>query len=202
MLFDKPKRKTNIFQDELFASEELLWSGKSVVSRLFTVQDLFLIPFSLFWCAFVFSFWTVGFPNLFLLPHTLAGIYMLVGRFVVKYWHKQHTYYAVTNQRLLILSTSFGHHVQSYDVSKLPALKKSIGMSDVGSIVFGVEPQYRWWQRKQYNMSNTGTEMFGYMLPGFYDIHDAEEVYRLVAQLAHQSGYDGYEKSKPAYLPR
>jgi hypothetical protein len=202
MLFEKPKRKTNVFQDELFINEEMLWSGKPVASRIFTVQDLFLIPFALLWCAFLMSFWGVGFPNLFILPHTLAGIYMLFGRFVVKFWRKQHTYYAVTNQRLLIMSTNLGHHLQSYDVTKLPAIKKSVGIGDVGSIVFGVEPEYRWWQKKQSNMSNTGMEMFGYSLPGFYDIQDTEEVYRMITQLAHQTTYAWGEKAKPAYLPR
>ncbi|MBA3873958.1 MAG: hypothetical protein H0X30_32905, partial [Anaerolineae bacterium] len=128
--------------------------------------------------------------------------YMLFGRYIVKFWHKQHTYYAVTNHRLMILSQSFGQHLTTYDVSKLPALKKSIGMNGVGSIVFGVEPEYRWWQRKQYNMSNSGTEMFGYTLPGFYDIHDAEDVYRMIAQMAHQTTYSPVEKAKPVYLPR
>ncbi len=199
---EKPKRKENVFQSELLDGEEILWMGQGDKWKLFVGADLFMIPFSLFWCGFVAMFWMNGFPNLFILPHTLIGLYMLFGRFFVKFWRKQHTYYAVTNHRLMILSQSFGQHLLTYDVSKLPSLRKSIGMNGVGSIIFGVEPEYRWWQRKQYNMSNTGSEMFGYSLPGFYYIHDADEVYRMIAQMAHQTSYAFVEKAKPSYLPR
>jgi len=206
MFADKPKRKENVFQDELLDGEEILWMGQGDRRRLFTSYDLFLIPFSLFWCAITVPMLLIGLTggNIIgvLMPHGWIGLYMLFGRFIVKYLNKRKTYYAITSDRILIVSGLVTRHFQAFSLGHLPTLEKYVGWGGVGTITFGEPPPKTWWRRNQINYSNTGMEMFGQMLPGFYDIHDADEVYRMIARMAHQTSNFQVEKSKPAYLPR
>lgn len=206
MFAEKPKRKENVFQDELLEREEILWMGQGDKWRLFNGQDLFLIPFSLFWCSIAIPMLISGFVTgniiFILMPHGWIGLYMLFGRFIVKYLRKENTYYAVTNERVLILSHLFGRRLQAFSVHHLPTLEKRIGMGGVGTITFAELPPKSWWKRNQSHYSNTGLEMFGQVLPGFYDIHEVDEVYRMIAQMAHQTSYAPVEKAKPSYLPR
>ncbi len=182
---NKAKRNTTVFQEELLDDETILWFGKPQAWRLLNSHDLFLIPFSLFWCAFVFSFLQMGAFGLFILPHTLIGLYMLVGRFIVKYLRNKNTYYAVTNERILIATRLLSAKFQAVAINTLPALNKSVSVGGVGTINFGLEPHQPWWSRGRANYSNTGMEFFGYTVPGFYDIADANEVYRLISELRH-----------------
>jgi len=186
----KPKRKSKLFQDELLDGEELLWLGQPDPRALFTRYDLFLIPFSLFWCGFV-TFWLAGASRggvfaLFGVPHALVGIYLLIGRFVYKYWKKRNTYYGVTNQRILIQSGLVGTKLDTLAIANLPSVNKSYGLTGSGSVTFGLTPRTSWWSRGQMNYANTGLEIFGGDVPGFYDIRETDEVYRLISQLQHE----------------
>lgn len=202
---DKPKRKGNIFQGELLDGEEILWMGQGDKWRLFNRQDLFLIPFSLFWCSIAIPMLISGFVTgniiFILLPHGWIGLYMLFGRFIVKYLNKEKTYYAVTNYRILIVSGLFNRRLQTFSLNNLPTLEKRIGWGGVGTLIFAETPSKSWWNRSRTSYSNTGMEIFGQGEAGFYDIHEVDEVYRLIAQMAHQTSYAPVEKSKPSYLP-
>ncbi|HET7466268.1 MAG TPA: PH domain-containing protein, partial [Candidatus Dormibacteraeota bacterium] len=111
-------------QAELQPDEQLLWTGRPDANRLFTWLDLYLVPFSLFWTGFAI-FWEslalygavragaeAAFFPLFGLPFIAIGFYLLFGRFLVKRYSRRHTYYAVTDRRVIALSTSFGRHVR------------------------------------------------------------------------------------------
>lgn len=95
--------------DELRPGERLLWVGQSDPARLFTGRDAFLVPFSLFWCGFV-AFWEIsairsGAPWFFALfggVFVLIGLYMLIGRFILKRHRKRTEAYAVTDRRAFV----------------------------------------------------------------------------------------------------
>lgn len=205
MFDEKPKRKVNVFQAELLDGEELLWSGQSDKNRLFTGQDLFLIPFSLLWCAITVPLLLGGLASgniiFVLMPHGWIGLYMLFGRFIVKYQQKKHTYYAVTNHRILIVSGLFSRRLQTFSLRNLPSLEKRMGRDGVGTIIFAELQSKSWWNRSRTSYSNTGMEIFGQGPAGFYDIHDVDDVYRIIAQLAHQTQNEWVEKPKPSFLP-
>lgn len=207
MLFEKPKRKDNPFQGELLDGEEILWMGQPDKWRFFTSYDWFTIPMSILWCAFIFPFVLTGIASgklfVILIPHVWVGVYLLFGRYILKFLRKTHTYYAVTNQRILILSRLFRRGFQAYSLFQSPVLEKHVGWGGVGTILFEAELSKSWWNSKQRQpRSSAAMEYIGHFTPGFYDIHDVDEVYRLIAQMAHQTPYQWVEKSKPAYLPR
>jgi hypothetical protein len=101
----------NAVQPHLRPEEHVLWVGRPDPAVRLTGRDAFLIPFSVLWCGFVLV-WEVlavasGAPVFFWLwglPFVLIGLYLLIGRFVVKSRRKRATVYAVTDQRALILS--------------------------------------------------------------------------------------------------
>jgi hypothetical protein len=102
-------------------------------------------------------------------------VYVLFGRFVYDFWKKRHTYYAVTDRRLLILHTDWGRKLDALYINVLPDLNKSIGFGGVGTLTFGQHKNH--WNRRN------GAWTFDYQGTGFYDIHDANEVYALINEL-------------------
>ena len=87
--------------------ESILWQGRPQRFTPFTASDGYLIPFSIFWCSFlVRPLWSdlkEGFnvTTLFLIPFILAGLYILFGRFVIRWYLLRHTDYAITTQKVL-----------------------------------------------------------------------------------------------------
>ena len=87
--------------------ESILWQGRPQRFTPFTENDIFMIPFSLFWCGTLFpSFWKdfqegIGLFGLFCIPFVLAGLYMLFGRLVVRWYQLRHTAYAITTRKIL-----------------------------------------------------------------------------------------------------
>lgn len=186
------------FDDELLDREQILWSGQPDPTILFTGADIFLVPFSLMWGGFAF-FWEYmaltsvanagGAPSLifplFGIPFVLMGAYFIVGRFIYKAWRKRNTYYAVTNQRVLILTKGVSREVQAAFINAVPSLNKAVRANGSGTVRFGnsspIVSMY----------GNTGMDFFGSFygkdVPTFYDIPEADTVYSLVSDLRKKS---------------
>lgn len=88
--------------------ERILWQGAPDPTVLFTRQDLYLVPFTLLWAGFAFT-WeiaalTSGDPAFaaFGVPFVAIGLYIVFGRFYVKRRQQRQTVYAVTSERALI----------------------------------------------------------------------------------------------------
>ena len=188
----KNKRKMeNVFAYDLREGEDLLWIAQPDANRLFSATDIAFVPFSLLWCGFAI-FWETnalrmggGFFALWGIPFITIGLYMVFGRFIYKHYKKQRTFYAVTNERVLIRSFMWGKdHLESLEIRSLPALNRKTGWGNIGNVTFGVTPATKRWGGRTQNASNTGMEFLAplgyYEVPGFYDIHDADEVYRLI----------------------
>jgi hypothetical protein len=85
--------------------EHVLWSGAPDPAKVFTRNDVFLVPFSLLWGGFA-VYWTVGvsvsrapvFFVIFGLAFAVFGLYFVVGRFFVKAAMKRETAYVLTNR--------------------------------------------------------------------------------------------------------
>ena len=181
----------SIFNNELLKGENLLWFGQPESNIIFSGKDIFLIPFSLLWGGFAI-FWEVSvirfgapFPfALFGIPFVLIGLYFIFGRFIYKVIKKKHTYYAVTNQRVLILTHLVNRNLKAEFINQIPTINKNIRANGTGTILFGNNSFFGG------IYDNTGMELFGSFnrtwFPVFYDIQDAETVYKMVHDLRLQ----------------
>ncbi len=170
---------------ELLQGETVLWQGQPNTRKLFARADIYLVPFSVFWCGFAI-FWTVtatsgaGLFGIFGIPFVLVGLYFTVGRFYAKVKNKKRTVYAVTNKRALLLSLNGEGEKKTCvagDIAAMQSESVSIGDDGCGSLYFGTISFYS----RMY--MNTGLEY----LPGYHredvlaflDVDDAQRVYEI-----------------------
>ncbi len=130
---------------QLSPNEPILWWGRPRQGLVLRGSDALLIPFSLLWCGFTI-FWessVLSSPNapvffvLWGVPFVAVGIYMVVGRFFVEARQRSSTFYAVTPERVLIISGLFSREVKSLSLKTITDLSLSQGKNDQGSITFG-----------------------------------------------------------------
>ncbi|MGB9928893.1 MAG: hypothetical protein ACPK85_10895 [Methanosarcina sp.] len=177
--------RPELFNNELLRNEQVLWMGQPEKSGIFSREDLFFIPFSLFWLSITTSigimFLSSGelFPILFVLPFLLVGLYLLIGRIIHKRYLKKRTYYVVTNQRVLILTNLFSRNLQSEFINNIPVINKTVRKDGIGTIQFG-NYQYTGSMQRNPEFNFTG---FGYGIPTFYDIKGVDNVYQIVNNL-------------------
>lgn len=129
----------------LMPDEFILWEGRPEKGGVFTRQDIFLIPFSIVWCGFAI-FWEIsvlqtvqtGVTSVFFLlwgiPFVLVGLYLVFGRFFVMKYTLAHTFYAITNYRVLI---SQNGKMNILDRRVLPFPQLSVKPDGTGTIHFG-----------------------------------------------------------------
>ena len=132
------------FRRELARGERLLWSGRPRQGLRWRNSDLVTVPFSLLWGGFAFfweySAWTKKTPAIFQLfgiPFVLVGLYLIAGRFFADACQRARTWYAVTDQRILIISGLTGRELKSLTLRNLAEVTLREGSDGAGSIVFG-----------------------------------------------------------------
>jgi hypothetical protein len=145
-----------LIQRELNSSERLLWTGAPRQGLRLRAADVFMVPFSLLWGGFVI-FWEYsvlrqssshgsGSPDLFMvlwgIPFVLVGIYLIVGRFFADAFQRARTIYAVTDQRILIVTTLWNKQVKSVQLKTLPEISLTEKSDGSGTITFGPQPPY------------------------------------------------------------
>lgn len=181
-------------QSELTAGEQALWSGQPERS-VFQRRDLLEWPFGVFWLAFSI-FWMYGasghFDNggnkgpqwfaLIGIPFVLIGLYLVLGKFLYRYWKRSRTYFAVTNKRVLVITDAARKTCMSAYLESLPAITKSIGRNGIGTLRFGnpLPASARW-------SGFPWTDQVDDGVPTFFDIPDAENVFRLVSELREKT---------------
>lgn len=168
---------------ELSPGEELLWAGQPRQGFVLRAADVFFIPFSLLWGGFAI-FWEVGvlasgapwFFALWGVPFVLAGLYIIFGRFWVEARQRARTYYAVTPERILIISGLFARRVNSLNIDTLSDVSLTERGDGSGTIAFGPTSPYSWW------FGSAAWQGFGQYggLPCFELIGDARHVYETV----------------------
>lgn len=144
----------NIFGSELGPGERLLWTGRPAQGLLFRSTDIVLCPFTLAWCAFAF-FWEASVLRDFL-GHAsnskapfgiqifnvalgslacMYGLYIVFGRFYYDIIRRRNTYYAITNDRIIIISKIFKRSVTTYYLNGLPFLNMEEEKNGRGNIL-------------------------------------------------------------------
>ena len=129
---------------ELSGNERLLWYGRPLAGVRLRGSDAVGIPFSLMWGGFAIFWETMvirrGAPLMFKLwgiPFVAVGLYLILGRFLFDAWRRSRTAYAVTNERVIILSGGLRPSVLSLRLATITAVSLSEGRAGVGTISFG-----------------------------------------------------------------
>jgi hypothetical protein len=175
---------------ELAPNERLLWSGGPETGIRLRPADALMIPFSLFWGGFAF-FWeysvvhipstakkAVGPPALFMtlwgIPFVLVGLYLIIGRFFADAYLRARTRYAVTDQRVLIVTNLWNRQVKSISLRTLSEVSLRERADGSGSITFGPAPAFN-----SFALSGwPGSRQKG--PPAFEFVKDVRNVYGLI----------------------
>ncbi|HLH91520.1 MAG TPA: PH domain-containing protein [Xanthobacteraceae bacterium] len=128
--------------------ERVIWSGRPRQGLMLRGMDAFVIPFAVVWTSIpAYGAWmTLKGSNsdpvavLPVLLFIVIGLYMLIGRFFVDAAQRRRTSYALTSQRVLILSGLWSREVRSLAVSTLGEIDVSARASGWGTIMFGRSP--------------------------------------------------------------
>ncbi|MBV8187004.1 MAG: PH domain-containing protein [Alphaproteobacteria bacterium] len=128
--------------------------------------DAFLIPFSVVWGGFAtfseLSAMKAGAPvfsALFGLPFVAVGLYLMVGRFFVDARQRTRTFYALTNERVLIVSGLFSRTVKSIGLPTLGEMSVSERSDGSGTIVFGTSSPFDWFAAGVAGWPGTGARL-------------------------------------------
>jgi hypothetical protein len=174
---------------ELGPSERLLWCGRPRQGFALRAADALLIPFSIMWGGFAI-FWeataiAAGAPLFFALwgiPFVLVGLYIMVGRFWVDARQRAATVYAVTSERVVIVSGALSRRVKSLSIDSLSdvTLTERAGAGGPGFITFGSMAFWHGWY------AGTGWPAFGqHSVPSFDLPGEARRVYELIREASH-----------------
>jgi hypothetical protein len=118
---------------------------------LFRPTDWFLIPMSIIW-TLVITYAAAGawsapssddhvmavIVSMMLTAMAAVGVYTLIGRFWVDAVRRRHTWYGVTNRRVIIARDWPRSIVRSLDIATLTDVALDEGFSDIGTVRFGV----------------------------------------------------------------
>ncbi|TAK57935.1 MAG: PH domain-containing protein [Dehalococcoidia bacterium] len=133
--------------ERMESDERLLWAGRPPQGFVLRPIDWFFVPFSLVWGGFAI-FWEAaalasGAPLFFAIwgvPFVLVGLYFIGGRFVVDSRLRARTAYAVTNQRIIILSGATGQRMTSVGLHTLTEIHVETRPDGSGTLRFGRLP--------------------------------------------------------------
>ena len=92
-------------------------------------------------------------------------------------WKRQKTYYALTDQRALIITTLFDLNTLSVQLKTLNGINVVIHKNGRGTITFGAAPAAAWMS----SMAGLGVSR-RVALPAFESIEDAQRVEALIYQ--------------------
>lgn len=162
---------------QLGAGEAVLWHGRPRRGWLLRPEDAFYIPFGLAWLGLAARMPGTSWPfDTIKVLFLAVGCYTAFGRFVVDAYVRARIWYAVTGERILIVSNAFVHTVKSLNVAGLNELRLSERRSGEGMIVFGPEPPTLAFRRRWAGMA-CGPHL---PAPRFEAIPDARLVHELI----------------------
>ena len=139
----------------LNADETVLWKGHPEKLHLFDRNDIFLIPFGLFWCGFA-GYWEyevlkahapLPFPLVGGLM-MLFGLFFFFGRFLFKALALKKSSYVITDKCVLLKQ---GKEVKVLKKNDLPALSVRKHRDGTGTIA--LEPNSLFMRKPGYGLS-------------------------------------------------
>jgi hypothetical protein len=132
---------------ELAAGEQLIWAGRPGSGLILGARDIFPIAFGLLWTGMVLAAWvstqrhpqrhnnTDPWPVIALF--LAIGLYILFGRYFIDMRRRASTYYAITDERAIILSGTFRRKIKSLNLRTVSDITVSQRRDGTGTISFG-----------------------------------------------------------------
>ena len=168
---------------EMGAGERLLWTGRPRQGIILRPADALFIPFSLMWGGFAI-FWEAtvirtGAPFFFKLwgiPFVLVGLYIIVGRFFTDAQLRARTMYAVTTERVIVISGLLKESVTSLNLRSVTDLSLSEKSDGTGTLLLGPNSPYAWFGTSGWPGGRQ------YMPPALDGISNARAVYEIIRQ--------------------
>ncbi|MEO1645679.1 MAG: hypothetical protein AAFR67_10860 [Chloroflexota bacterium] len=181
----KSKAKPTPFERYLLEGEHLIWRGRPSTWDLLSRYDIVLIPMSLFWGGVATSFAMPAFRGdimsvnlLWSVPFFLIGQYFIWGRFVIKYWMRHNTRFAISNQRVFVLVAPWGRHgLTTYSISRL----KTVILGS-RAVLFEHPPS---WFDQRYKRDKWSI-WYSDAQAGLYGLSDAEHVFGILQSIIHE----------------
>ncbi len=172
----------HLIRRELGPGERLLWSGQPRRGIRLQPADAVFISFTLLWSGFaiVWEYQAIEGAGLFFalagVPFILIGVYMIVGRFFADARRRAKTAYALTDQRVLIVSDFFGRRLTSLPLATSIELSVTERADRSGTTTFGrAQPMQSWTASIPWPGTNV------YAAPSFEQIEEVRQVYDLVS---------------------
>jgi hypothetical protein len=177
-------------QDVLAPGERLLWHGRPKQGFALRGLDAGLIPFSIIWTAAVLigiiAMLAEGggaIALLFMLPFVLMAAYLLAGRFWLDARLRANTYYALTSQRIIVITQGRSRRVQTIDLNQMVDVQLTHRADGTGTLEFPISHFYvSQVLMAGYNRSLPWTSMV-HIPPAFEMISDGKNVSELIQQL-------------------
>jgi hypothetical protein len=177
----------NEIHDQLTPDEKLLWSGRPAQGFRLHQEDAMAIPYSILWLGFSI-YWVVTVANmsaplfslLFGMVFVVVGLYLLLGRFCLNAARRKNTLYAVTNERVIIISGIATQSTKSLSIDTLSDVSLTEHANGTGTIYFGAVPNWFWWQR-----SITWPGYTSVMVPSFELIENPRSVFQTIREAQH-----------------
>ena len=166
----------------------MIWSGQPRQGFILRPSDALMIPFSLLWGGFAIGWEAMViresgsfFFTVWGIPFVLVGLYLIFGRFFVDLLQRRKTFYALTDERAIIISGLFNQELKSLDLTKLSEINLSVKNSGRGTITFGTSYAMAWMYAGS-GLPNRGR----YLAPSFDMIDDARTVYQHIKWLQRE----------------
>lgn len=185
--------QTEMFRNDLMSEEKILWVGRPDTSVIFNAKDIYTFAFGLVWLGLLI--YTAAGQAHSNMPLTISsiidlfskqnlmfylffglGVFFIVGNVILRNVYKRFFHYAVTNKRILFLNTLFRHTLTTEFINTLPGVDKRVRNSGIGTLTFDCLSTQNVQRGNGYNYS---------VIPPatFYDIQDANNVYKMIMEL-------------------
>jgi hypothetical protein len=178
----------SLFKQFLEDKENIIWTDKPKTGLIFHAEDLFMIPFSLLWLMIaIFGFTTAysfSAPFLYLLISfifVIIGFIIVFARFIIDILQRDNTFYALTNERILILSGIFDKCLKSIQIKSLKEINYTEKVNGTGTNLIDK-------QNNTFNGDRDGLRLWFRINPtsDLVQISDVRKVYNLIDELRGQ----------------
>lgn len=153
-------------------NEKIIWEGSPKFWPFFFGRSLALTLFGIFWMSFLILFFIASSATpgpfkyvIFITPHFWIGLFMLFGPTIYNALVFKHTYYAITDKRVIIQKGWIGRDFEMIDFDQITNAEVNVGIFDklfgggnTGSILISSAGSFTYSRedsvRKPYTISN------------------------------------------------